>query len=236
MARWIPAGGGSRFTPVGRVNGLKYKLKFEVKGTIVNRKTGQPFDMPQRLAGAIAENMQIAAAGHLHDRIKRRGASTGRLEAVILSERNREVRGGKLRVMLPEWLNKAAVDDEGRPYWRAIDQGSSKQVGRRIAGVFATGGEASPLDRSRGDQTFLGPRFFGPRAAEKGRKMLVRSRVIVKGDPEATRAARRTLFRISRPIRAVRFSQAARDAFKLPSNAPQQIFKEIRSEFIVRRK
>ncbi len=219
----------ARFTPVGRVHGLRYKLTFTVKGTIVNRKTGQPINMPERLAGVIAESMQIRAAGHLHDRIKRRSASTGRLEAAILSERNREIRGGKLRVMLPEWLNKTAVDDKGRPYWRAIDQGSHKQVGRRIAGVFVTGGEASPLDRGRNDQTFLGPRQLGRNAAEAGRRMLVRSSVVDANQ-------RRTLFRITRPIQAVRFSQAARDAFALPENAPREIFKAIRSEVIVRRK
>jgi hypothetical protein len=218
----------ARFTPVGRVHGLQYKITFKVKGTVVNRKTGQAINMPERLAGAIAERMQAAAADHLHKNIKRRAASTGRLEAAIRSPKNREVRNGKLRVMLPEWLNTEVVDEEGRPYWRAIDQGSSKAVGRRIAGVFVTGGDPSPLRGSGQNQRFLGPRQFGTgHAGEKGRKLLADSGF--KGSDL------RTLFRISRPIRAVRFSQKARDAFTLPENAAKQIFKEIRSEVIVRR-
>ncbi len=223
----------ARFTPVGRKFGLKYSIEFKVRGNIVNRKTGQPINMPERLAGAIAERMQVAAAEHLHRNIKRREASTGRLEAAIRSKNNREVRNGRLRVMLPDWLNREAVGEDGRPYWRAIDQGSSKAVGRRLAGVFVTGADPSPLSRGHFSvaqtQEFLGPRAFGRgRAAQGGRRMLQAS------DYEGSDL--RSQFRIRRSIRAVRFSQAARDAFDLPENAAQQIFKEIRSAVIVRRK
>jgi hypothetical protein len=228
MARGIPNAGGSRFTPVGRKFGLKYTITFQVKGTIVNRKTGDLINMPERLAGAIAERMQKDAAAYIRKNIKRKGASTRRLENAVASPHNREVKGGKLRVMLPEWLNKEVVDEEGRPYWRAIDQGSSKAVGRRIAGVFVTGDDPAPLGRST-KQTFLGPRQLGRgEAGAKGREMLEASGF--EG------ADARSLFRIKKAIEPMRFSQVARDSFALPQNAAKEIFKEFRKDVIVRRK
>lgn len=215
----------ARFTPVGRVNGITVKIKFKVKGTVVS-KHGNVIDMPKAVADSIGFAMNEAGAKYIEKHIKREEASTGRLAAAIRSERNRKVQGNTLQVMLPEFL------DQEVPYWRAIDQGSSRALGRRLAGVFAEGGDPSPLSfgaafSGNRVQTFLGPRQLGRgRAAEVGRAMLE--------DSGFEGSDLRTFFRVKRAIKPMRYSDAIREAFKLDRNDAEKIFQDLKRDGEVR--
>ncbi len=204
--------------PVDR-SGLKVKISFKVRGTIVTKKFGREIDMPAQLATIIGRRMNQAAAAELHRKIKRKDASTGRLEAALLDERNIEVRGSHLRVMIPEFLYKEV------PYWRAIDQGSRHFVGRRLVGVFTTEGEVGPFIKGAGGEDFLGPRHFGRgRAGSEARRLL----------DAAGYESSRVSTRVSKGIIGVRYSTAAREEFKRQD--AEAIFRGIRDQFVIRRR
>lgn len=145
-------------TNFGKVAG-RWVLPGTEHGVSANRITAEA--MAQRLAECMAEAITP---------ILRPGVSTGRLKATVLDPRNRVARAKAFGVGRLGWLNN---ESPARAYWRAIEEGTSYFVGRRIHGVWGStiggylpGGRYGPYPRA--ERPYVG---FGMGTGQRLRPM-----------------------------------------------------------------
>jgi len=162
----------------------------------------------RRLARELADDM----ADRLQASLVRDEASTGRLKRAILDPRNRSADQFGFGVGDVDFL-----DNSEAKYWRAIEQGTTHFVGRKLTGVWGDmgGSEFSP---------------FGPRTAHErlypmgpvAARMLLRSAGYDRSELNVRGV-------IEEPIHAHRYMQGAWENFDMHVRAAQ-LFREILRE------
>lgn len=162
----------------------------------------------RQLAVELADSM----AEHLQESLVRDKASTGRLRAALLDPRNRSADQFGFGVGNVDFL-----DNSQAKYWRAIEQGTTHFVGKRITGVWGElGGAPYTSFGARTNHQRLWP------MRQKEARALLRAGGVGKRDM-FTRGI------IRNPIEAHHYMQNAWEGFDMHVRAAQ-LFREILRE------
>lgn len=171
-----------------------------------NTTTGRFASADQARATFAAQRLQeLMVAQRQQGSVQsRRSVSTQRLDRALLSRQNRVVgqRNGVFifGVGVPSFLNSP---ESGAQYWRAIEEGTSFFVGRRLTGVFG----------ATADEVGAGGRPFSPFGANRaGTFVPLRARAAraaLRAEGYEGREANRVSGIIRRPIRAQHYMRKA---------------------------
>lgn len=115
----------------------------------------------------IAKGLQGAVVDEISQGLQRPGASTGKLAKTTASPRNREV-GNDFFIVGVEGYLRYSGKGKGQKanYALAIDQGTRRLVGRRLTGVWISGGQFRPFGAPTPNQ------FFRATSARVARRLL----------------------------------------------------------------
>lgn len=115
----------------------------------------------------IAKGLQDAVVHEIGQGLQRPGASTGKLAKTTASPRNREVGDDFFIVGVQSYLRYSGRGKGSKAsYALAVDQGTRRLLGRRLTGVWISGGQFRPFGNPTPNQ------FFRATSARIARRLL----------------------------------------------------------------